>query len=61
MVLAKLRADIEAKRLAYEFAKVATPAELLNMKYWKMKYWKMGSVELPETEQGNPGGKAPQK
>jgi hypothetical protein len=50
MILSKLRADIDAKRAAYEFAQTATPAGLegmayWKMAYWKMKYWKMGSLD----------------
>lgn len=52
MILAKLRADIEAKQAAYKAASVASVADLSSMSYWKMayykmKYWKMGKIDLP--------------
>ncbi|UXA17727.1 hypothetical protein [Mycobacterium sp. SMC-4] len=41
MILAKLRADIAAKKALYAAADNASLEELSNMSYWKMQYYKM--------------------
>jgi hypothetical protein len=41
LVLSKLRAEIDAKRAAFQIASQLDPAAIAGMGYWKAKYWKM--------------------
>ena len=52
MILTKLRADIAAKQMAYDYAQIASPAELQGMDYWKMGYWKMAYWKMGALDTG---------